>query len=168
MTRYTNFPLPQIAYVSGKTARPTEEPLVEFGIDPQPLSKLPLLENPFFLYGVDLYNSHYFWEAHESWELIWKIEPEPHLRSLMKGLIQASGGYVKIIQGVDHGARKLWHRSYQLLSRGIFSELGIDFAAFLEMVELDDGIETLTVEKRFVPLVLLGINRLESYCSGVK
>ena len=54
--RHTEFPFPPERYLPGKnTARNHELPSFPD-------------EREQFLYGVDLFNHHYWWEAHEVWE----------------------------------------------------------------------------------------------------
>lgn len=158
MIRYTEYDLPLQPYISGETPRPVTEPLAGLGIQPYSLSEVPLMENQFFLYGVDLYNHHYFWEAHESWELVWKLEENSIIKDMIKGLIQAAGGYLKILHGLERGTRKLWHRSSLYLSRERMAEMDIDFASFLDIVDSDNGIQALSIEQFFIPLILTGVS----------
>lgn len=152
--RYTDFQLPTVAYVPGKTLRPTEEPLEKEGVQPQPLSNKEPFENEFFLYGIDLFNHHFFWEAHEAWETIWHLEDDPILRNLIQGLIQVSGGYVKIFQKNDTGARTLWGKAEKRLSSELLDETGIDLSHHMNCYALDDGISELNFESCFAPITI--------------
>jgi hypothetical protein len=50
-----------------------------------------------FLWGLDLFNHGYYWEAHESWEGLWQVaDRDGPLRVLFKGLILLSAAGVKI------------------------------------------------------------------------
>lgn len=55
--------------------------------------------------GVDLFNSHQFWHAHEAWEDVWRRHQEPS-RIFFQGLIQAAAACYQTERGVFHGARK--------------------------------------------------------------
>ncbi len=50
-----------------------------------------------FLYGMDLYNHAYWWEAHEAWELVWSRQtPQSLDRLAMAILIAAANLNLKI------------------------------------------------------------------------
>lgn len=50
-----------------------------------------------WLFGVDLFNAFYFWEAHESWEGLWSAQPRTSLPArLLQGLIQIAAALLKI------------------------------------------------------------------------
>ena len=158
--RYTHYDLLQTAYIPGETARPTKEPLEEEGVTPVSLSAVSPHENSFFLFAVDLFNHHYFWEAHEAWETIWHLEKAPELRNLIQGLIQLSGSYLKIIQGNERGTRTLWKKCYPRLSRELLEETGVKAEQFLQNIETDDGVRPLELEKLFSFITLSHISPL--------
>lgn len=61
-----------------------------------------------WLYGIDLFNAHYFWEAHEAWEALWAVAPRDRPPALLlQGLIQIAAALLKIHMGVMEGARVL-------------------------------------------------------------
>ena len=61
-----------------------------------------------YLYGVDLFNDGYFWEAHEAWEGVWKmIRHESAPGHFLQGLIQVAGALLKIRMGNERGVTKL-------------------------------------------------------------
>lgn len=51
-------------------------------------------DNEDYLYGVDLYNFAYWWEAHEAWEGLWQ-KAEDEYRLFLQGLIQISASLIK-------------------------------------------------------------------------
>lgn len=51
-------------------------------------------KNEDYLYGVDLYNFAYWWEAHEAWEGLWH-QAEDTYRLFLQGLIQVSASLIK-------------------------------------------------------------------------
>lgn len=61
-----------------------------------------------WLYGVDLFNRFYFWEAHEAWEGLWAAAPRQSPPALLlQGLIQIAAALLKTHLGVLAGARLL-------------------------------------------------------------
>lgn len=61
-----------------------------------------------WLHGIDLYNHGYWWEAHESWEDVWRgFERKTPLERLLRGLIQAAACHIKIWTGQERGAATL-------------------------------------------------------------
>ncbi len=61
-----------------------------------------------YLYGIDLYNHGYYWEAHESWEGIWKSTRRRDLPGrFLQGLIQVAAALLKHRMGRPAGMRSL-------------------------------------------------------------
>jgi hypothetical protein len=68
-------PLPPYAYLPGLTPHPTRDPEGHsYGAEPE----LPAPPDPEdwracgdYLYGIDLFNHGFYWEAHEAWEGLW-------------------------------------------------------------------------------------------------
>ena len=61
-----------------------------------------------WLWGVDLFNAFFFWEAHEAWEGLWAAKPrdtDPAL--LLQGLIQIAAALLKVHLRSLAGARSL-------------------------------------------------------------
>ena len=66
---------PRYAYIPGQTPHPTRDPAGHsYGARPAS-SRPPDPENwqacRDYLYGIDLFNHGYYWEAHEAWEGLW-------------------------------------------------------------------------------------------------
>jgi hypothetical protein len=114
--RYTDLPLPPYRFLpeSGRS-HPSEDPAgylhgVEAEVEPL-LEPGRWREQRSYLYGVDLYNLAYWWEAHEAWEGLWHQAradaghdaQQRHLR----GLIQLAGAMLKQHTGRPAGAEKL-------------------------------------------------------------
>ena len=66
-----------------------------------------------YLFGADLYNFAYWWEAHEIWESIWQSSDKsaPQGRFL-QGLIQISAAHLKRHVGEREGVLRLLERSH--------------------------------------------------------
>jgi len=156
--RYTEFQLPEIAYVPGVTSRPISSPLTDRSILCKSISETGLDTNPYFLYAVDLFNHHCFWEAHESWEDIWHLEDDQQLRDLLQGLIQLSGGFLKIIQRNEKGVRTLWGKAKPRLPKAFLEEIGIELGPLLNQIEEDMIFECFTVEYLFHPIHLRSVS----------
>jgi len=61
-----------------------------------------------WLFGVDLFNAFFFWEAHESWEGPWAVQPRRSAAGgLLQGLIQIAAALLKIHLGSLAGATTL-------------------------------------------------------------
>ncbi|MDQ3732184.1 MAG: DUF309 domain-containing protein [Pseudomonadota bacterium] len=65
-------------------------------------------ETDAYLYGVDLFNHGYWWEAHESWEVCWVAAGRrTEIGLFVQGLIQVSVACLKRHQGfIDVGQAK--------------------------------------------------------------
>jgi len=92
--RYCDRELPAFAYLPGVNQRPKD-----FEVSS---------ENA-FVYGVDLYNHAYWWEAHDAWEAEWHRQPQQSLSRLGLGLlINAANLNLKITLGNAKAADRLW------------------------------------------------------------
>ncbi|HER20508.1 MAG TPA: DUF309 domain-containing protein [Chromatiales bacterium] len=61
-----------------------------------------------WLWGVDLFNRFYFWEAHEAWEALWSTtERDAPPGLLLQGLIQIAAALLKVHLGSVAGAARL-------------------------------------------------------------
>jgi uncharacterized protein len=97
------WPLPSRAFIPGQTPRPEalagptplDHPAEEWRIDEA------------YLFGIDLYEAGFAWEAHEAWEGAWKLATEPARRELLQGLIQCAAAVVKARVGAPTGVRSL-------------------------------------------------------------
>lgn len=80
-----------------------------------------------FRRGIAQFNSGEFWEAHESWELVWLPAAEPD-KIFLQGIIQVSAAFHHFRRGNITGARALLRRGLAKLElfpavyRGILLE----------------------------------------------
>jgi hypothetical protein len=99
-------------------------------------------KNEEYLFGFDLFNAGYFWEAHTAWERLWYLEgTEETVRLLLRGLIQLAAARLKLAQNVPGGSRKLVERARKAFDevrrlRGQELYLGVDLAKALLASEL--------------------------------
>ena len=59
-----------------------------------------------FLRGIALFNARKFFEAHEVWEELWLVEPEPE-KTFLQGLIQLAAACHHQGRGNSRGAQSL-------------------------------------------------------------
>jgi len=102
--------------------------------NPEPLNQGAWRESEEYLYGIDLFNFGYYWEAHEVWEGLWHAASHTGVMAgFLKGLIKLAAAGVKIRQQNTHGIRK-----HATDAREFFSEIGEsrDIFAGMNMVSL--------------------------------
>ncbi|MGH7542637.1 MAG: DUF309 domain-containing protein [Gemmatimonadota bacterium] len=90
-----------------------------------------------YLYGIDLYNFAYWWEAHEALEELWHAAGRmtPHAR-FVQGIIHVSAANLNLHRGHLEAGRRQAHRGVLRLSR--YSGriwMGIDVDDFVRQVE---------------------------------
>lgn len=70
-----------------------------------------------FRFAVDLFNHGYYWEAHETWEAVWKsLGAQGPAADGVKGLIKLAAAGVKTLQDQPSGAVSHARRSAELLT----------------------------------------------------
>ena len=132
-------PFPPYKYLPGQTAHPRQHPdgpgrVAEEGAGP-PLTEANWQTNEAYLYGIDLYNHGYWWEAHEAWEGLWVLAAQESLqRVFLQGLIQTAAALLKARAGNPRGAGKLWDKARPKLERVCAAApnyMGLDLADFV-------------------------------------
>ncbi len=136
VSRYSQRLLPAYRYVPGLHPHPVRDPRGH-SYEPVPtlnrhapwgVEEWRTLDD--WLYGIDLFNRFYFWEAHEAWEGLWAAvgrDTAPAL--LLQGLIQIAAALLKTHMGVFPGARTLSAEGLDKLGRAAALEpvlLGLD------------------------------------------
>ena len=69
-----------------------------------------------FRKGVEQFNAEKFFDAHESWEAIWLLAPEPD-RMFLQGITQVSAAFHHHSKGNYAGAKKLLQRGLEKLEQ---------------------------------------------------
>ena len=125
-------------------------------------------QNEDYLYGVDLYNFAYWWEAHEAWEGLWH-QAEDTYRLFLQGLIQVSASLIKYHMRMLRPLRTLSTAGRDKL-RQVVAEcndvegnyMGLNLPAFLDTADaffapfFADVVTETTYRKHSVkPLILL-------------
>lgn len=109
-------PLPAHAFIPGQS--PHEHRPAEAPPPAQPLDPARWRDSSEYLWGIDLYNHGYPWEAHEAWEGLWQVaarhSPE---RAFLQGLIQCAAAVVKARSHAWTGATRLGASGIDLLRR---------------------------------------------------
>jgi hypothetical protein len=133
--------LPPYAYLPGKNPHPVRDPTGHsYHVEPIPVAAEVPLSSDAFLWGLDLFNHGYYWEAHEAWEGLWQVaDRDGPLRMLFKGLILLSAMGVKIRERKNAAAARHAKRAAalfrQLPDRAFERALGMSPAALAERAE---------------------------------
>jgi hypothetical protein len=108
-----------------------------------PVARDVSLGSDAFLWGLDLFNHGFYWEAHEAWEGLWQIADRGGpSRPLFKGLILLSAAGVKLREGKHAAALRHAGRAAALLRRlGTASDLALDHALGVSPSTLADHAE---------------------------
>ncbi len=125
-------PLPESPYLPGRTTRPDHESdkhsIVEGEVDHWRTQ---------LLFGVDLFNHQFYWEAHETWEELWlPLDKGDPVRETLQGLIQAAASLLKLRLSSPSPARTLWDRGRARLSEfsGVAS-LGLQLESLIQLLD---------------------------------
>ena len=134
-------PFPPYAFLPGRDPHPTRHPEGHsYSADGEEPAEYMVpsawRENDEYLYGVDLYNHGYLWEAHEAWESIW--HPSKHdaeQADFLQGLIQCAAASLKIPMDQPRGLEKLSTVGTQRLERVAQSAgdlyMGVEISPFI-------------------------------------
>jgi predicted metal-dependent hydrolase len=99
---------PPYTFIPGRAPHPVSDPAGHLFAQPtelsSPLDPARWQESRAYLYGVDLFNHGYYWEAHEVWEGLWRAADRSGiLADFLKGLIKLAATGVKVRQGQPRG-----------------------------------------------------------------
>jgi hypothetical protein len=103
-----DMPLPPYTFVPGQTPHPVRDVaghLYGRKIEiPPPLESDRWQVSKAYLYGIDLFNHGFYWEAHEAWEGLWHQAGRRGLvADFLKGLIKLAAAGVKVREGIPRG-----------------------------------------------------------------
>ena len=143
LERHTQRAFPPYAFVPGSgTPHPTGDPRGHSytGEREEPPPWLPpedwrSCED--YLWGVDLYNHGYLWEAHEAWEGLWHVSKhEPDMADFLQGLIQCAAAALKVTMKNAKGVARLTEAGTGRLERVSQAHagdyMGLDVEAFVD------------------------------------
>ncbi len=116
MRRYSGDPLPAYRFLPGFTPHPITHPQGHSHgvspVEPQALPPDAWANCPSYLFGCDLYNRGFWWEAHEAWEGLWQVTRDvPAQHRFLQGLIQAANAQLKLALGKAQAVRRLWAKA---------------------------------------------------------
>lgn len=108
--------LPSYRHTPGLTPHPRTSPSGHAVAQPEPSCPPLTVDNwsqhESWLWGIDLYNAAYWWEAHEHWEAAWRQADRGQATAhLLQGVIQLSAALIKWNLGNERGRSGLWQRS---------------------------------------------------------
>jgi len=94
------------------------------------------MEDAQYLWGADLYNGGFFWEAHETWEVLWRSADKlSHRRRFLQGLIQCAAACLKAVAGDVAACKRLSGRALARLELIAADRptpyMGLDLARFI-------------------------------------
>lgn len=143
VNRYTTKNFPIYRFVPGLHPHPVNSPEGHsYGLEDEEVVKWKSDDwrlNDAYLYGIDLYNYHFYWEAHEAWEALWLSSVRRSSKHMfLQGLIKTGAALLKIRMAIFEiqdliGARTLSKSGMDLLSRvGVSKFMGLDIDEYLE------------------------------------
>jgi len=142
-------PFPAYSFVPGRFPHPTSDPAGHsFHTGPARLAPLDPRRweaSEAYLYGIDLFNGQFYWEAHESWEGLWHAAGRKGTTAdLLKGLIKLAAAGVKHRQGTPRGVKSHACRAAELFrtvarSLGAGQNLCLGFR-IADLIELADAV----------------------------
>ena len=140
ISRHTDFTFPPYRFIPGENAHPTENPAGHsYGknetqseaFDPEDWRA-----NERYLFGVDLYNYGYWWEAHEAFEGLWRAAPKNEAASdFLQGLIKFCAAFLKWHVHQKKGVAKLYKGEIGHLQKvsGVHPHfMGVDLPEYIE------------------------------------
>jgi hypothetical protein len=77
-----------------------------------PPSELAWMTNRYWLYGIDLFNNWYFWEAAEVWSPLWVgLEKKAPAAVFVQTMMMVSGGILKAHCNEPKGVLSFWQKA---------------------------------------------------------
>jgi len=163
-------PLPAYSYVPGMHPHPIrEEDGHSFGVE----ISVPKFDADEwrdcleFLFGIDLFNAGFYWEAHESWEAVWIAAGRKGVvADFLKGLIKLAAAGVKAREGNENGVRRHAARAEQLFveahARRVYSEHEIGLSAPISAESVQNK-QPLVAHSRQPEMLGLRVDRLVEF-----
>lgn len=138
--RYSSRPFPSYRFVPGEAPHPTRDPKGHsYNKQPEELASFDPENWNYceeYLYGIDLFNYGYWWEAHEALETVWvAVGRRTETGAFIQGLIQIAVAHLKWFQGFHDTAKRMASEGLEKMQliNGVY--LGIEFGIFRATVE---------------------------------
>lgn len=138
--RYSSDPFPAYRFVPGQTPHPRRNPLGHSYGQREPHPKLvPAAQwhtSDDYLYGIDLYNFAYWWEAHEIFEGFWHVAGRhTEQGNFFQALIQLAAANLKHVMNNEAATRKLVRAGITRLERIATPYMGIDVSLVVQALD---------------------------------
>jgi hypothetical protein len=146
--RYCQVPFPPYRFLPGRHPHPTAH---SDGHSYHPPDDPPAAvkykhpdqwrESEDYLYGCDLYNHGYWWEAHEAWEGLWQLTDKGGSQGqFLQGLIQVAACHLQLQQRHLRGVTRLRSSSVGHIERALArideeQFMGLAVASWVEEVQ---------------------------------
>jgi hypothetical protein len=119
-------PFPAYAYIPGRFPHPTSDSAGHsYGVEPAVPEKVEpekWRECRPYLYGIDLFNAGFYWEAHVAWESLWMAcGRKGIIADFSKALIKLAAAGVKALEGRPEGVKSHSGRAAELFRGMIHS-----------------------------------------------
>lgn len=119
--RYCERLLPPYSYVPGHAPHPVSDPQGHMHGESheavEPIDTNGWRESDEYLFGIDLFNYGFYWEAHEAWESLWHAASRTGpTADFLKGLIKLAAAAVKAREGNPRGVQRHAARAEELIS----------------------------------------------------
>ena len=152
--RYTDRPFPSYRFVPGRSPHPVRDP------EGHSYNKPPVQLAAFtagdwqscdeYLYGIDLFNHGYWWEAHEALETVWVAAGRQTETGLfIQGLILIAVAHLKMYQGFNNVGRRMAEDGLDKMKHEQGVYLGIDVSVLCDAVKsycADNGQTPVNIE----------------------
>ncbi len=138
-------PLPPYTFVPGRSPHPSSDPAGHsFGHTPETPDALTAQTwptNRTYLYGIDLFNNGFYWEAHETWEALWhRAGRKGTTADFLKALIQLAAAGVKHLDDTPRGVASHGRRAAELF-RSLGTETDLIFGLSVKaLTDLADAL----------------------------
>ncbi|GEM_PF-409149 len=84
--------------------------------------------------GLRLFNTGYYWEAHEAWEEVWRSQ-EGEGKDFAQAFVQVAAGYSFLKLCKLSSARYLFEKSFEKFRQFEYLESGVDIASLVEALQ---------------------------------
>ena len=125
------FAFPERPYLPGRGPHPSRVPTFT-APDATALPPDRWREDDLWLFGVDLFNHGYWWEAHEVWETRWRASADAPTRPFLAALIQIAAALIQRHVGREGAMRRLADRAASnlesVVATGAHRFMGLDVA----------------------------------------
>lgn len=155
--------LPPYSYVPGQFPHPISDTAGHsFGHPAPPLvapsDACPQNCEP-LLWGFDLFNQGYYWEAHESWEQVWlALNRKGDAADIVKAMIKLAAAGVKAREGRLKGVQSHTRRAMELVENVRQREthvLGIELSSLLDLARRILDLQEAILDVRELPVVVV-------------